>query len=79
MTDLFWGNSQCLDSWLHRFKIIEQFKDGILERCEICGQEEFFKVIDGRIDNVEYLSYHARQALLPFHPLFAHEYEHIHR
>lgn len=73
-TDSFWGNSECLDTWLHRFSLVGQFEDGVLERCEICGQEEFYKIIDGRIDTVEYLSTHARQALQPEHPWFRHEF-----
>ena len=72
--DSFWGQSECLNSYLHRFKIQDQFEDGVVEMCEICGQREFFKVVDGRVDNVNYLSFHARQALPPQHPRFIHEY-----
>ena len=74
MTDLFWGNSECYDSWLHRFSIVQAYEEGVLERCEICGDEVFHKVVDGRIDNNEYLSYHARQALMPQHEYFKREY-----
>lgn len=77
--DSFWGHSQCLDSWLHRFNIAEAFEYGVLERCEICAEEAFFQVADGRIDNEEYLSYHARQALMPQHELFAREYPNFKR
>lgn len=73
----FFGQSECLDIWLHRFQLVEQFEDGVMERCEICGQEEFFPVIDGQIDNQNYLSFHARQALMPQHELFKHEYPEI--
>ena len=72
--DNFFGNSECCDAWLHRFSIVETYPEGVLERCQICGQEEFFLMIDGRIDNINYLSYHARQALLKEHELFQHEY-----
>lgn len=72
--DSFWGNSECVDAWLHRFQIVGQWPEGVLERCEICGQEEFFPVIDGRIDNNHYLSFHARQALFPQHERFQKEY-----
>lgn len=73
--DSLWGNSECQDAWLHRFQIIKPYEVGVLERCEICGQEEFFPVVDGRVDNAEYLSYHARQALMKQHELFNHEYK----
>lgn len=69
-----WGNSECVDSWLHRFELVGAYEQGVLERCSICNQEEFFSVSDGRIDNVEYLSYHARQALMKQHPYFNREY-----
>jgi hypothetical protein len=74
MTDSFWGHSECIDSWLHRFNIVEAYENGIKERCEICGEEIFNLVVDGRVDNIEYLSYHARQALMPQHELFNREY-----
>ena len=70
----FLEQSQCLEGWLHRFVIVDQYFDGVLERCEICGQEEFFQIIDGRVNNENYLAYHARQALLPQHELYIHEY-----
>lgn len=70
-----WGNSECLDSWLHRYQIIQPYENGVLERCDICGDELFSPVVDGRVDNMEYLSYHARQALMPHHELYKHEYE----
>ena len=72
--DGFWGQSPCLNNYLHRFSIVNQSEDGVLERCEICGYQEFFKVIDGRVDTVNYLSWHARQALSPLHPTFPHEF-----
>lgn len=74
MTDPFWGKSQCLGSWLHRFTIKRQWMDGVEEVCEICGEQVFFKVVNGKTDNYEYMSYHARQFLMPQHPYFKHEY-----
>lgn len=44
------------------------------ERCEICGNEVNFRVVDGRVNNQEYLAYHERQALFPQHRKFWHEY-----
>lgn len=40
----------------------------------ICGQVIRFKVFNGRINNTEYMAYHARQALPKIHRLFPHEY-----
>lgn len=74
MTDSFWGKSNCRNGWLHRFNIAEAHLEGVLERCEICGEEVFFPVIEGKTDNVEYLSYHARNALMKEHELFSREY-----
>lgn len=73
-TDSFWGQSNCLDSWLHRFDIVQAYEEGVLERCEICNEEVFFPVANGRPDNVNYLSYHARNALMPQHEYFIREY-----
>lgn len=70
-----WGNSECIDSWLHRFEIVMAHETGVMERCTICGTEQFFPVVNGTTDNAEYLSYHARQALMKQHELFYHEYE----
>ena len=72
--DSFWGNSECLDTWLHRFNLVNQYLDGVLERCEICSEEVFFPIVNGRVDNTDYISYHARQALPSNHPQFTHEY-----
>lgn len=67
--------SECQNAYLHRFYIQYQFEEGVIECCEICGQQEFFKVVDGRVDNNHYLAFHARQALLPQDPRFTHEYK----
>lgn len=68
-------DSECLNGYLHRFSIQQQYPEGVVEICEICKERRFFKVVDGRVNNVEYLGSHARQALLPQHPLFYHEYK----
>lgn len=72
--DLF-SESYCLNGYLHRYIIQEQFTDGVIEMCQICKDRYFFKVVDGRIDNNEYLNKHGRQVLLPQHPLYKHEYD----
>lgn len=73
--DLFWLKSLCIGTWLHRYIIVRQYGDGIEERCQICGDQQIFKMIDGRADNLEYIDYHMRQVLFPQHPLFHHEYK----
>jgi hypothetical protein len=68
-------DSRCKASWLHKFEIIGQYYNGVMERCERCSKKKFFRVDDtGRTNNRIYLSYHIRQALYPSHRLFAHEY-----
>lgn len=69
----FWQNSQCIGQYLHRFEIKENYPEGVLEVCEICHKRKFFRLIEGRISNAEYMSYHIRQSLLPFHPYYDHE------
>jgi hypothetical protein len=70
----FWQNSECLNQYLHRFSIQEEYDDGVLEACEICGITKFFRIIEGKVDNVEYMSYHLRQALPPEHEYYDHEH-----
>lgn len=68
-------NSQCLNKYLHRFNIVEEHDGGVLEVCEICKKRMFFKLIDGKPDNQNYMNYHIRSALPPQHPLYFHEHE----
>lgn len=68
--DPFFQNSKCLNSYLHRFNIKEEYPEGVKEVCEICGMSKFFRVIDGKVSNAEYMSYHLKQALPPFHPYY---------
>lgn len=70
----FWRDSMCRNKWLHRFEIKEQHENGVKEVCEICGKSVFFKLLDGKLNNYEYMSYHLRQALPPYHPNYAREY-----
>ena len=71
----FWQNSWCRNSYLHRFNIKEEYDNGVIEVCEICGMKKFFKVIDGKVSNQEYMSYHLKQALPAFHPLYTRQRE----
>ncbi len=70
----FWRESRCRNQWLHRFEIKQEYDNGVLEVCSICGKSKFFKIMDGKLNNYEYMSYHFRQALPPFHPYFEREY-----
>ncbi len=66
-----WDESSCHDGWLHRFHIIEQNPDGVIEMCRLCQKTVFFT---SNVDNLTYLSYHLREALTEDHPLFLHEH-----
>jgi len=66
--------SKCKSSWLHRFKIIAQYPEGVQERCEICHKKVFLRVINGKSNNTRYIASHMRQVLVPQHRLFIHEY-----
>lgn len=70
-----WKESRCIGSWLHRFQIIEEYPEGVLELCEICKKTKFFKILNGGVDNNKYMDWHIRAALIPNHPLFYHEFE----
>lgn len=72
--DIFWMKSMCHGSWLHRFQIIGEHDLGTLEMCEICKEKVFHPVRHGRIDNFEYIKYHARDVLTPNHSFYFHEY-----
>jgi hypothetical protein len=71
----FYQFSKCIGSWLHRFEIVEEYSEGVKEVCMICGKTKFFKIIDGKVDNFNYMAYHYRQALPPYHPYYYHERE----
>jgi hypothetical protein len=75
MTNSSWANSNCKGTWLHRFKITEQYGNAVKEVCEICGKSKVFKIDEsGRTNNLEYVAYHIRQVLVPQHKLYQHEY-----
>lgn len=73
--DDFFMYSLCYNDYLHRFSIKAEYPEGVLEVCEICGLDKFFRIIDGKVDNTEYMAWHARQALFPLHPYYYHERE----
>ena len=68
--------SRCKGIWLHRFDLVADYQGrAVKERCARCGKEIILKLDgNGNADNNLYLSYHARQALVPAHNLYAHEY-----
>ena len=70
----FWRKSLCQNQYLHRFNIVEEYPDGVVEECEICHKHIFSKIIDGKVNNLLYMDWHIRQALPSFHPYYYHEY-----
>lgn len=68
------NKSECRSGWLHRFVLSRQFFEGQEEICEICKVKVFFRQIEGRVNNQEYIAYHMRQCLFPQHRLFKKEF-----
>lgn len=68
--------SKCKGIWLHKFDIVAEYgSQAVKERCARCGKEIVIKLDSrGLANNNEYLKYHMRQALVPQHPIYAHEY-----
>lgn len=64
-------NSECVGSWMHHYEIIKVLEEGVIERCEICNDEQFFH---NDTPNHIYLSYHLRSTLNPRNLQFYHEY-----
>lgn len=68
--------SKCKGIWLHKFDLVADYQgQAVKERCGRCGKEIIIKLdTRGLADNGTYLKYHARQALMPQHVLYSHEY-----
>lgn len=64
--------SLCSNGWMHRYRIIGTYSEGVKEMCEICKDIQYFPAT---VPNYEYLKYHLRSALPRFHPRFKHEYK----
>jgi hypothetical protein len=64
-------NSECRGGYLHKYRIINEYNGGLVERCERCGDKQFFP---SNTPNYKYLSYHIRQALQVDDPRFLREY-----
>lgn len=73
----FFEYSYCINGYLHRFEIKEEYEDGVLEVCEICHQRKFFKLIDGQVNNKNYMSYHIKSILPPQHPFYERQHENL--
>ena len=69
-----WNNSECADGWLHRYLITGQDENYVEETCTICGNQVYFKIVNGKSNNDVYLASHIRQVLFPGHPLFMREF-----
>lgn len=77
MTSSYWQKSYCRGGFLHRYEIKQEYSEGIFEVCDICGDKQFFKLINGATDNLKYIAYHIRQALPPQHKQSLKEYAEI--
>lgn len=71
---MLFHNSQCKNNWLHDFKIVGEYLEGVQERCVKCGQKKFFRTIQGQTSNKDYISFHMKQVLPSIHRLFKHEF-----
>lgn len=67
----------CKGRYLHRYEIIQQHNDGVLENCSICHRNRFFKAVGGQVENGAYMAYHLRLAIanLPLWGYIWHEFE----
>jgi hypothetical protein len=67
----YYQKSGCKNNYLHKFHILAQPREGLLERCERCGLQMFFP---HDTPSWKYMEYHIRQALQVNDPLFLREY-----
>lgn len=74
---MIFQNSECKKGWFHRLMIIAEYPEGVVERCVICHKKIFHRVLDGRVNNKTYISYHARSALPKEHRRYTKEYGQI--
>lgn len=68
--------SECKNGYLHRYVILENHKGGLVERCDRCGDKQYFP---HDTPNWKYLEYHIRQALQVTDPRFLREYPQAHK
>ena len=62
------------NGWLHDYQIIAEFPICVVEMCARCKDRKYFAVVQNRMNNLEYVDYHVRQCLQPWHPLYQREY-----
>lgn len=74
MSVISWSKSECKDGYLHQYQIITQDSNAVVEMCKLCKDMQVFKIVNGKVDNINYLKYHLRNALPPFHRLFKREF-----
>lgn len=77
MTSEFYRKSECMGGYLHKFNIYREFDTGVEEVCERCGMDVYFPVVNGQVDNENYIDYHLKEVLPMNHPLFFHEFLYI--
>lgn len=65
------NKSECASGFLHDYRIVKVFPNGMLEVCLKCRDKQYFK---NNTPNHVYLSYHMRSALQKDHPRFQKEY-----
>lgn len=65
------SKSECHGGWMHRYEIIEQDENGVLEICPICHDMQYFP---HNIPSHEYLNYHIRSMLQLNNSRFYYEY-----
>ena len=53
-------NSNCIAGRLHDYQIVKEFSSGVLERCDKCKTQKFFKTTT---PNYIYLSWHMKMFL----------------
>ncbi len=64
----------CIGKYFHRFNIQRETTNWVEEICEICGKQEIYTFVDGRIDNNRYAINNERLFIRTSHQLFEHEY-----
>ena len=72
--DKEWLKSKCIGTALHNFQIFKITDKYAHEICGNCAEEVAFPIVNGKTDNLMYLEYHLRSALVPSHPLYYAEY-----
>lgn len=71
----FFQHSLCLNKFLHTFDIVEEYPDGVVEVCQRCKKKKFFKVIDDKLNNADYMSWHFGHILPQNHPFYYHQFK----